>query len=268
MGRCMPRARSCGTADGPLEERIDALARLIADSERLVVFTGAGISTDSGLPDYRGPDGVWTRRDKGLPPPRWKVGPDGVRPNASHYAIVELQEMGKLDFLISQNVDGLHLVSGIRPDMIAELHGNSDLMKCLACDTRFTKDEVGWDEDRWGKGYRTSEPVKGQPECPRCCGRLISSVINFGDPMPEKEMEVAEAHSRRCDLFIVLGSSLVVQPASNMPVYACRAKAKLVIVNQGETPCDRLAHLRFHEGIIEVLPPAVERAKAILSKRK
>ena len=86
--------------------------------------------------------------------------------------------------------------------------------------------------------------------------------------MPEKEMEVAEAHSRRCDLFIVLGSSLVVQPASNMPVYACRAKAKLVIVNQGETPCDRLAHLRFHEGIIEVLPPAVERAKAILSKRK
>jgi len=253
--------------DAPLKDRIEALARLIKASKRIVIFTGAGISTDSGLPDYRGPDGVWTRRDKGLPPPRWKVHPDDVRPNASHMAIVELLDLGKLDFLISQNVDGLHLVSGIDPDRIAELHGNGDLMKCYICDRRFTKDEVGWDEEKWGKGYRTSLPVKGQPCCPDCGGRIISSVINFGDPMPEKEMWLAEAHSKRCDLFIVLGSSLVVQPAANMPVYACKAGAKLVIVNQGETPCDKLARLRFHEGIVEVLPPAVERVKALMARR-
>jgi len=263
----MAKEKICGMADRPLKERIEILANLIVASKRLVVFTGAGISTDSGLPDYRGPEGVWTRKDKGLPPPKWKVHPDEVRPNASHMAIVELQEMGKLDFLISQNVDGLHLVSGIGPDRIAELHGNGDLMKCYICDRRFTKEEVGWDEAKWGNGYRTSRPVKGQPCCPACGGRIISSVINFGDPMPEKEMELAEAHSKKCDLFLVLGSSLVVQPAANMPVYACKAGAKLVIVNQGETPCDRLAHIRFHEGIMEVLPPAVERGKALMARR-
>jgi NAD-dependent SIR2 family protein deacetylase len=262
----MAKEKTSGMADRPLKERIEVLAGLIVGSNRIVIFTGAGISTDSGLPDYRGPDGVWTRRDKGLPPPRWKVHPDEVRPNASHYAIVELQELGKLDFLISQNVDGLHLISGIRPDRIAELHGNSHLMKCLICDRRFTKEEVCWDEERWGDGYRTSHPVKGQPCCPACGGRIISSVINFGDPMPETEMEIAEAHSRKCDLFIVLGSSLVVQPAANMPFHACKAGAKLVIVNQGKTPCDKLAYIRFHEGIMEVLPPAVEKVKALMAK--
>ena len=106
-----------------LEEKITLAANWIAESKRLVIFTGAGISTDSGLPDFRGPDGVWTRRDKGLPPPKslpW----DQVRPNQGHYAIVELMELGKLDYLISQNVDGLHAKSGIPFEKLAELHGN------------------------------------------------------------------------------------------------------------------------------------------------
>ncbi len=106
-----------------LEEKITLAANWIAESKRLVVFTGAGISTDSGLPDFRGPDGVWTRRDKGLPPPKslpW----DQVRPNQGHYAIVEFMNMGKLDYLISQNVDGLHAKSGIPFEKLAELHGN------------------------------------------------------------------------------------------------------------------------------------------------
>jgi NAD-dependent deacetylase len=260
----MVKAKTCNPEERPLEERIELLARWIADSKRLVIFTGAGISTDSGLPDFRGPDGVWTRRDKGLPPPKWKVRPEDIEPNASHLAIVDLYKLGKLDFLISQNVDGLHLASGIPPDMLAELHGNGRLMKCLICDKRFLKKQLCWDEEKWGPGYRTSPPVKGQPCCPDCGGRIISSVINFGDSMPEKEMAIAEVHSRKCDLFLVLGSSLVVQPAANMPVHAYKAKAKLVIVNQGDTPVDKLAHLRFHEGILEVMPAVVEGVKKLL----
>ena len=264
----MAKKRVMAPPEAPFEERLEQFARMLAASNKLVIFTGAGISTDSGLPDYRGPEGVWTRRDKGLPPPRWKVRPDEVRPNISHEAVVELQQMGKLKFLISQNVDGLHMLSGIREDMIAELHGNSKLMRCLACDSKFSQDEVGWDEERWGHGYRTSAPVKGQPVCPKCGGRIISSVVNFGDPMPEKEMKLAEMHSRDCDLFVVLGSSLVVQPAANMPVHAHKCGAKLVIVNQGATPLERIADLRFYEGIAEVLPPAVERLKALMAKRR
>ena len=250
-----------------LEERIALLARWIVASKRLVIFTGAGISTDSGLPDFRGPDGVWTRRDKGLPPPKWKVHPDDIKPNASHLAIVDLYKLGKLDFLISQNVDGLHLASGIPSERLAELHGNARLMKCLICDKRFLKKQLSWDEDKWGPGYRTSPPVKGQPCCPDCGGRIISSVINFGDSMPEKEMEIAESHARKCDLFLVLGSSLVVQPAANMPMHACKAGSRLVIVNQGDTPLDKIANLRFHEGILAVMPPVVEEVKKLLKAR-
>jgi NAD-dependent deacetylase len=233
----------------------------------LVIFTGAGISTDSGLPDFRGPDGVWTRRDKGLPPPKWKVHPEEVRPNASHLAITELYNLGKLDFLISQNVDGLHLEAGIPQERLAELHGNGRLMKCLICDKRFSKKQICWDEDKWGPGYRTSPPVKGQPYCPDCGGRIISSVINFGDAMPEKEMELGEVYSKKCDLFLVLGSSLVVQPAASMPMYAYKAKAKIVIVNQGDTPLDKIADLRFKESILEVMPPVVRLVKKLMRPR-
>jgi NAD-dependent SIR2 family protein deacetylase len=264
IGKNMAKAKTSSSEESPLDERLRLLAKWISDSKRLVIFTGAGISTDSGLPDFRGPDGVWTRRDKGLPPPKWKVRPDDIRPNASHLAIVELYKLGKLDFLISQNVDGLHLVSGIPQEILVELHGNGRLMKCLICDKRFAKEKIGWDEDKWGPGYRTSPPIKGQPYCPDCGGRIISAVINFGDPMPEKEMELAEAHSKKCDLFLVLGASLVVQPAANMPVHAYKAKAKLVIVNQGDTPLDKIAHLRFREGILEVMPNVVECVKRLL----
>jgi NAD-dependent SIR2 family protein deacetylase len=227
-----------------LTDQIETLARWIHESEQIVVFTGAGVSTESGVPDYRGPDGVWTRRDKGLPPPRMTVPWSAVEPNPAHYAIVELQEMGKLRFLISQNVDNLHLKSGIRPHMIAELHGNSTLMKCLECDSRFGKGEIGWDDRVWGKGYRTQPVRSGQPKCPDCGGRIISSVVNFGDPMPPKEMALAEQHSSECDLFLVIGSSLVVYPAAAMPRLALEAGARLVIINKGETPYDEYAHLR------------------------
>ena len=137
------------------DNQIETIARWIVASERIVAFTGAGISTDSGIPDLRGPEGVWTRRDAGLPPPRWRVPPGRVGPNASHLALVELQRMGKLKFLNTQNTDGLHRRSGVRPELLAELHGNGQLMRCLGCDRSYDRQDIGWDAERWGPGYRT-----------------------------------------------------------------------------------------------------------------
>ena len=128
-----------------MEEKISLAAKWIAESEKLVLFTGAGVSTDSGLPDYRGPDGVWTRRDKGLPPPA-SISWDDVKPNKTHYIIVELLKMGKLNYVISQNVDGLHAKSGIPFENLAELHGNRHFMKCLKCNKKMTFQDAGWDK--------------------------------------------------------------------------------------------------------------------------
>jgi NAD-dependent SIR2 family protein deacetylase len=250
-----------------LEQQIDTIAQLIINCEHLIAFTGAGISTDSGIPDFRGPDGVWTRRDAGLAPPRWRVSPGQVKPNASHLTLVELQQLGKLQFLITQNTDNLHRQSGIRPELLAELHGNGQLMRCLGCDRLYPREEVGWDANQWGPGYRTQRPVRGQPACPACEGRLISSVVNFGDPLPEKELMLAADHAGQCDLMLVLGSSLVVNPAASLVGLALREGAHVVLVNQGETPYDKAVTVRVWEGIGEVIPPAVEVVKRALAER-
>jgi NAD-dependent deacetylase len=221
-----------------LNNRIETLVQWRAKARHLVIFTGAGISTESGLPDFRGPDGLWTRRDKGLPPPKfdWL----SAMPNQSHLAIIKLQEMKKLAFLISQNIDNLHLESGIDPNALAELHGNMKKLKCRKC----------------GRKIDRSSDLK---ECPVCHGELRSSVVNFGDPMPIDEVEKAEWHSRHSDVFVVAGSSLVVYPAASMPVIALQSGSKLVIINQGLTPLDDLCHLRFQESVGDVLVPAVNR---------
>src|SRR5215207_2260124 len=248
-------------------QNVETLARWLKESSHVVAFTGAGISTDSGIPDFRGPEGVWTRRDAGLPPPRWRVAPEEVRPNASHLSLVELQQLGKLRFLITQNTDNLHRRSGIRPEILAELHGNGQLMRCLGCDRLYARQEVGWDVKRWGPGYRTQEPMPGQPVCAACGGQLISSVVNFGDPMPQGELALAEEHARRCDLMLALGSSLTDQPADSLVGQALRSGARVVLVNRGETPYDRKATLRVWAGIGEVIPPGVERAKRALEQQ-
>lgn len=248
-----------------LEEKIDLTAKWIAESERLVVFTGAGISTGSGLPDFRGPDGLWTRRDKGLPPPKslpW----DQVQPNPNHYAIVELLEMRKLDYLISQNVDGLHAKSGIPFEKLAELHGNMYFMKCLECGKKLTFEDAGWDKKVFGPGYRRQGERKNQPKCPDCNGRLISSIVNFGDPLPIDELEESIYHSQESDVFFVVGSSLVVTPAANMPGIAKQNGAKLIIINKGETPYDNVADILFDNKIEEVLPPIMEKVKKMVNE--
>jgi mono-ADP-ribosyltransferase sirtuin 6 len=244
-----------------IDKYIETIAQWIIESKHIVAFTGAGISTDSGIPDFRGPNGVWTRRDAGLPPPAWKVSPGQIRPNQSHMALVELQEMGKLQFLITQNTDNLHRESGIDPEILAELHGNGKLVRCLGCDRQYTRQEVGWDPNRFGPGYRTQKPVAGQPTCPNCGGRLISSVVNFEDPMPEKELNTAGWHAQICDLMLVLGSSLMVNPAASLVGVAIQEGARVVLINQGETPYDDFVTLRITSGIGNVLTPAVELVK-------
>ena len=214
------------------------------ESKYLVVFTGAGISTESGLPDFRGPDGLWTRRDKGLPPAPTKVAWDAVEPNAGHLAIAELQKLNKLRFLISQNVDNLHLKSGIRPELLAELHGNIAKLRCKRCE-------------------ETLDRAEGQTKC-RCGGVLGKSVVDFGESLPRKDLMLSYEHARKSDLFVVVGSSLVVTPAADMPREALQSRAKLVIANQGETPFDRVASLRFYERIGDVLPRAVRRLKRLM----
>jgi len=182
-----------------------------------------------------------------------------VRPNVAHASLVELERAGRLQFLISQNVDGLHLASGFPANKLAELHGNSRLMRCLECDRAFTHEAVGWKHARFGNGYRTDRVVRNQPVCPECSGRIISSVVNFGDPMPDKEMRLATEHSERADVFLVIGSSLVVSPANDMPRLALSHGAKLILINRGETPFDDEAHLRIEDGIGEVVPAIVAR---------
>jgi len=225
-----------------LEKRIETLAKWMFEAKHLVVFTGAGISTESGLPDFRGPDGIWTRQAKGLPLKTRDFA--SVEPNTGHVAIVELQKLGKLSFLISQNVDNLHLVSGIRPDLLAELHGNVAKLRCSRCEAQVGKSAA----------LNTCS----------CGGSLVSSVVNFGQPLPQKEMADSYGHSQNCDLFVVVGSSLVVTPAADMPRVALQSGARLVIINQGETPFDQAAHLRFEERIGEVLPPAVARLAQLI----
>lgn len=225
---------------------------LIKNAQYLVALTGAGLSTDSGLSDYRGPNGVWTRKNKGLEPlPSPKI--DQVEPNTSHYALVTLFEMGILKFIISQNVDNLHLKSGISYNSLVELHGNHNLLKCVNCDRRYTLKEVGWDKNIYGKGYRREKIHPQQPKCPFCQGRLISTIINFGDPMPDKELQLATYHAKRSDVFLVLGSSLAVQPAASLPMESYNKGGKILIVNEGKTSLDQLASIKLEEKTSKIL---------------
>lgn len=243
------------------EENVEKVAELISNASYLVAFTGAGISTESGLPDYRGPEGVWTLKAKGLKPKQPTKPWDQIEPNAGHYALFELYSMGKLKYLISQNVDNLHIKSGISRDILAELHGNHALMKCLNCDARFSKQEIGWNDLLHGNGYRTQKPLPNQPVCPQCSGRIISSVVNFGDPMPEREMRESVKQSQKCDVMLVIGSSLSVSPANQFPLIAKRRGAKIIIINMGETQLEEIADIRIYAKSGDFLSKVLEKIK-------
>ena len=242
-------------------EEIDALAELIVKSRRIVVFTGAGISTESGVPDFRSPGGVWSRFDpdeftyqqflhteEGRKR-HWQLLKEMgemmavTKPNQAHYAIAELETMGKLDCVITQNVDGFHQRAGNSEDKVIQLHGNISRVQCLGCGKRHSMDEIL----EWLKqGIEV-------PQCVECRGMLKPEVVFFGEAMPVWETMEAERRSRKCDLCIVVGSSLVVYPAAFMPMYALQAGAKLAIINEGATEMNGMAHVRIYGRAGEVL---------------
>jgi NAD-dependent deacetylase len=241
-------------AAAPAATRTD-LARLIAEARRLVVFTGAGISTESGIPDFRSPGGVWSKikpiyfQDFVSDPARrreaWerafsgRAGWVGREPNAGHHAVARLVEQGKATYVITQNVDNLHQASGVPSAKIIELHGNASYAKCLECEERHELAELK-------EGFLKAGEI---PYCRRCGGLVKTATISFGQQMPLEPMARAEAATLDCDAFLVLGSSLVVYPAAGFPLMARQNGAKLAIVNREPTDMDAYADLVLHDEI-------------------
>lgn len=239
---------------------------LISGAERITVLTGAGISTDSGLPDFRGPNGIWTKNPEAEkastlsnyvnePEVRklnWQLRADGslwanVEPNDGHRALLPLQERGVLHTLVTQNVDELHQMSGINPDLVVEIHGTTRKAGCLSCDYRTTMDAI---LDRVRAGEQ-------DPHCPKCGGIMKSATISFGQALIAEDLQRAQTAADEADLLLAIGSSLTVNPIASIVPRAVRGGAKLVIVNGEPTPFDALADAVVNASISEVLPRLV-----------
>jgi NAD-dependent deacetylase len=236
-----------------------SLASLVKRANRIVVFSGAGISTECGIPDFRSPGGVWSRfkpldfkafmsspeaRREGLTrflKIRDEVGP--VKPGRGHKAAALWHREGKLSGVITQNIDGLHQAAGVPVSKLVELHGNGTYAHCLTCGERHELD--------WIAEQLAAHP--GAPECTACSGIVKTATISFGQSMPQDEMRRAEEMTRGCDLFLAVGSSLVVEPAASFPVFASRLGIPLVIINRDPTPADQVADLVINDDIGDVL---------------
>jgi NAD-dependent deacetylase len=246
-------------------ESVARFVELLARAERVLAFTGAGVSTASNIPDFRGPDGVWrTRTPVELPEFArsvearieywsWKLEGHAVfrdaKPNAAHLALATLERSGKLEALVTQNVDGLHRAAGTSAAKLIELHGTSAEAVCMACRVR---EPVQRSMDDFAK---SGQP----PACLHCGGIMKPGVIMFGEALEPEQMRRANAAAGRADLVIALGSSLVVTPAANVPLVAVRRRVPYVIVNRGATPHDSLATLKLEEDVNQLLPAAVTR---------
>ena len=246
-----------------MEEKIALIANKIREGGKNIVFTGAGISTESGIPDYRSQGGIW---DKFRPVyfdefmssrdareeywRRWKELYRGItraEPNAGHAAIAKLYSLGLLDAVITQNVDGLHQASGLGDEKIIELHGNTRRIRCMTCRKITATNEI----------QKRLDAGDAAPEC-KCGGFLKPDTISFGQAMPVDEVEKAAALSQASDFFMVVGSTLLVQPAAHMPIYAKQNSAFLAIVNLSETPCDDMCDVLIRDKAGEVLQRIVE----------
>jgi NAD-dependent deacetylase len=253
--------------------QIDSASEMIVQSKKLVVFTGAGISTESGVSDFRSPGGIWSRFDPGelnfqsfmaseagrekyweFSKSLWPTIVD-AKPNPGHYAIAELHRLGKLDCVITQNIDNLHQKSGVPEEKVIELHGTLKWVICLECGQRYPREEI---QARLDSGIKV-------PRCDSCSGIMKPATVAFGQPMPERETRQAEIKAAACDLFLAAGSSLVVYPAAQMPLIAKEHGAKLVIINLTPTPYDRYADIVIHEKTGAVLSQIVDQLKAKLS---
>ena len=234
------------------------LNELISQSEALVFFTGAGISTNSGIPDFRGPKGIWKtsqpiyfqdfvnseekRKESWERKFSNELNINKAKPNPGHQKIAEIMKKKGLSHLITQNVDNLHQESGVGDDRITELHGNATYAKCLDCQLRYDLAELK------ESFLRTKQP----PQCIECNGLIKTATISFGQAMPEEEMVIAQKKSISCDLFICIGTSLAVFPAADLPVLAKETGSKLVIINNEPTQMDHIADLVINRDISEV----------------
>ncbi|MGH9007243.1 MAG: SIR2 family NAD-dependent protein deacylase [Acidimicrobiales bacterium] len=247
------------------DDAIDRARRLVERAERVVVLTGAGISTESGIADFRGPDGVWTKNPEAerlanldvyrsspearrrswqhrLASPAWRA-----QPNAGHHAVVALERRGKLDTLVTQNIDGLHLLAGSDPAKVVEIHGSMRDVVCLACGDR-------------GPAGPTLDRVRGgedDPACLVCGGILKSATISFGQSLVAADLLRAERAARGCDLLLAVGSTLGVYPAASLVPAAAQQGAAIVIVNADPTPFDPIADAVVGGRIGQVLPAIV-----------
>ncbi|RPH48661.1 MAG: NAD-dependent protein deacylase [Desulfobacteraceae bacterium] len=244
-----------------MEDLIKRAADLLERSRKVVAFTGAGVSTESGIPDFRSPGGIWEKYepvyyqdfldDEEARRRYWlrsratyPVLRDAI-PNPTHLALVELEKMGKLDCIITQNIDRLHHKAGSLPEKIIEIHGNSAFAVCLGCRRNYPREEI--------QNLLEENDGIAVPHCPECKGFLKDATISFGQSMPEEETKEAMLRAQECDLMFTLGSSLVVYPAAYLPRYAHQAGAKLIIINMTATPLDHLADVVIHGKTGEVL---------------
>lgn len=240
----------------------EAARELVASAHRITVLTGAGVSTDSGIPDFRGPDGMWTRdADAGkiasldayvsdpevrrlawrtrLESPVWTA-----KPNAAHKALVELERSGRLRTVLTQNIDGLHQKAGSDPHRVLELHGTLHATVCLGCGATGPMREA----------LKRVAEGEAEPDCLRCGGILKSATISFGQELDGEVLRRARLAALDCDLFLVAGTSLSVQPAAGLVALAARVGAQVVICNAEPTPYDSLAAVVLHEPVGDVLP--------------
>jgi NAD-dependent deacetylase len=241
----------------------ETLRRLIEAAEVVVPFTGAGISTECGIPDFRSPGGIWTKL-KPIPFGDFVASQEmrdeswrrrfameaefaNARPGRGHQALASLYRAGKSPGVITQNIDNLHQISGIAAEHVVELHGNTTYATCLDCARRY---ELAWVKSRFAAGGRA-------PDCD-CGGAIKTATVSFGQAMPEAEMQRAEAMTLQCDLFIAIGSSLVVWPAAGFPLMAKRNGAHLVIINREPTEFDAIADLVVRHDIGAALEPFID----------
>ena len=244
-----------------VETAVNRLGQLIDAAKIILPFTGAGISTECGIPDFRSPGGIWTKNQP-IPFDSFIASPEmrdeswrrrfamekhfaAARPGRGHLALAKLYQAGKVPAVVTQNIDNLHQCSGVAPDDVVELHGNTTYALCLDCAARY---ELSWVKSKF-------ELAGHAPDCPGCGGYIKTATVSFGQAMPEDAMRRAEQLTVSCDLFLAIGSSLVVWPAAGFPLLAKRSGAALVIINRDRTEFDDIADLVIRQDIGAVLSP-------------
>jgi len=246
-----------------LQNGVEQLGNMIAAASCIVPFTGAGISTECGIPDFRSPGGLWTRnrpipfdefvtsqeaRDEAWRR-RFAMEPtfSAARPSRGHRALAALYRAGKIPAVVTQNIDNLHQVSGFAPEDVVELHGNTTYARCIGCDKAY---DLGWAKARL-------DETRHAPLCTECKEPVKTATISFGQAMPEDAMRRASELAKGCDLFLAIGTSLVVWPAAGFPLMAKNAGAQLVIINNEPTEQDDVASLVIRHDIGDTLGPFI-----------